>query len=300
MRYSLTDIRLLVAVADAGNVSRGAAACFLAPSSASLRIKHLEETMGVELFVRKPRGVALTRAGQVMLEHGRRCLAELEQMHADMAPYARGVKGQVTLFANSTAVASYLPADLAAFLKERPSVRVQLEERISRDIITAVAEGRADLGIVTWEEEHPDLAFQPYRHDELVAIAPAGMKLGQRGGVRFVECLAHPFVSLSTGTAIHTFLTNKAAALSHHLDVRVQVASFGAVMSLVRSGAGIAIVPRSVLPSPPDTAIKTVKLLESWAVRQLRVCWRKDGSRQSDHVRALLEVLGAGAAREGR
>src|SRR3569623_1942755 len=51
MRYNLTDLRLLVAIADAGNVSRGAAACFLAPSSASLRVKHLEEAMGVDLFV---------------------------------------------------------------------------------------------------------------------------------------------------------------------------------------------------------------------------------------------------------
>jgi DNA-binding transcriptional LysR family regulator len=291
MRYDLTDLRLLVAVADEGNVSRGAAACFLAPSSASLRIRHLEETLGVELFVRQPRGVALTRAGQVMLQHCRRCLAELEQMHADLAPYARGVKGQVTLFANSTAVASYLPADLAAFLADRPSVRVQLEERLSHEIVAAVAEGRAELGIVTWQDEHPDLVFRSYRQDELVAIVPAGAKVGQKRGVKFLDLLAHPFVSLASGTAIHTFLANKAAALSQHMDVRVQVASFGAVLSLVASGVGVAIVPRSVVPVEQDLAMKVVPLLETWAVRELRVCWRRDETRQSDHVRALLRQL---------
>jgi DNA-binding transcriptional LysR family regulator len=298
MRYSLTDIRLLVAVADAGNVSRGAAACFLAPSSASLRIKHLEETLGVQLFVREPRGVALTRAGQVMLEHCRRCLAELEQMHADLAPYAHGVKGQVTLLANSTAVASYLPADLAAFLRDRPTVRVHMEERLSHEIVAAVAEGRADLGIVTWADEHPDLVFRPYRQDELVVVVPATLKLKGRG-LRFADCLAHPFVSLTSGTAIHTFLANKAAALSQHLDVRVQVASFGAVISLVRSGVGIAIVPRSVLLQEPAAGIKVVTLREAWADRELRVCWRKDDSRQSDHVRALQRQLCAHAGAAG-
>lgn len=297
MRYDLTDLRLLVAVADAGNVSRGAAACFLAPSSASLRIRHLEEAMGVELFVRQSRGVVLTRAGQVMVEHGRRCLAELEQMHADLAPYARGVKGQVTLFANSTAVASYLPEDLAAFLAQRPTVRVHLEERLSHEIVAAVAEGRADLGVVTWQDEHPGLVFRSYRHDELVAIVPPGLKVTSRGGVRFLDLLAHPFVSLSGGTAIHTFLANKAAALSQHMDVRVQVASFGAVKSLVRSGAGVAIVPRSVLRTPADAKLKVVALSEPWAMRELRVCWRK-GARQSDHVRALLRQLAGDEARE--
>lgn len=291
MRYDLTDLRLLVAIADAGNVSRGAAACFLAPSSASLRLKHLEDTLGVQLFVRQPRGVALTRAGQVMVEHCRRCIAELEQMHADLAPYAHGVKGQVTLLANSTAVASYLPADLAAFLRDRPTVRVHMEERLSHDIVAAVAEGRADLGIVTWADEHPGLAFRPYRKDELVVIVPAALKLAKSRGLQFLECLAHPFVSLASGTAIHTFLANKAAALSQHLDVRLQVASFGAVISLVRSGAGIAIVPRSVLPPGSVPGMRVVALREPWAARELRVCWRKDGTRQSEHVRALLQQL---------
>lgn len=291
MRYSLTDIKLFVAVADAGNVSRGAAACFLAPSSASLRIKQLEETLGVELFTRQPRGVALTRPGQVMLEHCRRCLAELEQMHANLAPYARGVKGHVTLFANSTAVASFLPADLAAFLRERPSVRVQLEERLSHDIVAAVAEGRADLGVVTWEDDHPDLTFVPYQEDEIVVIAPASLHLGPRAGVRFADCLSHPFVSLHSGTAIHTFLSNKAAALGHHMDVRIQVAAFSAVVSLVRSGAGIAAVPRSVMKHSALEGLRIVTLREPWAKRVLRVCWRSDAARLSEHGRALVQRL---------
>lgn len=291
MRYSLTDIKLFVAVADAGNVSRGAATCFLAPSSASLRIKQLEERLGVELFTRRPRGVTLTRPGQVMLEHCRRCLAELEQMHANLAPYARGIKGHVTLFANSTAVASFLPNDLAAFLRERPSVRVQLEERLSHDIVAAVAEGRADLGVVTWDDDHPDLTFRSYRQDELVVIAPAGTALGGRGGVRFLDCLAQPFVSLHSGTAIHTFLSAKAAALGHHLDVRIQVASFSAVLSLVRSAAGIAVVPRSVVKHAPSEGLRIVTLREPWAVRILRVCWRKDESLLSEHARALVRRL---------
>jgi len=291
MRYDLVDLKLFVAVADAGNVSRGAAASFLAPSSASLRIKQLEERLGVKLFSRHAHGVELTRAGQVMLEHCRRCLAELQQMHADLAPYAQGIKSQITLFANSTAIASYLPDDLATYFLRFPGVRVVLEERLSLDIVAAVAEGRADLGVVTWSGKHPQLTFSPYREDELVALVPRRDGLGRGGKIAFAECLDHPFISLRSGAAIHTFLVGRAAALGHHLDVRVQVAAFSAVIALVRSGAGLAIVPRSVLREQTLHGLGVLRLDEPWARRPLSVCARRDAAQLPAPVQALLELL---------
>jgi DNA-binding transcriptional LysR family regulator len=293
LRYDLVDLKLFVAVADAGNVSRGAAACFLAPSSASLRITKLEESLGAALFVRGARGVSLTRAGQVMLEHCRRCLAELEQMHADLAPYAEGVKAQVTLFANSSAIASFLPDDLETFLRAWPEVRVSLEERLSHDIVAAVAEGRADLGVVTWDDEHPALLFAPYREDQLVVVAPHSIALGEGGSVAFAECISHPFVSLWSGSAIHTYIVGKAAALGHPLDIRIQVAGFPAVVALVRSGAGIGIVPRSVLRNLAADGLSILTLRESWAFRQLKICSRRDDTSLSRPAKALLAQLGA-------
>lgn len=291
MRYSLTDLRVFVAVADAGNVSRGAAACFLSPSSASLRIKQLEETLGVQLFVRQPRGMTLTRPGQLMLEHCRRCLAELEQMHANLAPYACGVKGSITLFANSTAIASHLPGALSQFLRGRPSVRVTMEEKLSFEIVSAVAEGRADIGVVTWDDEHPQLEFRLYQQDELIVVAPRTLKLGARGSVKFADCLSQPFVSLQGGAAIHAFIFNKALSLGHHLDVRIQVASFSAVVALVAGGVGIAVVPRSVAEHSSRTGVQLLSLQETWAKRVLRVCWRRDPMTLSEHAVALVLQL---------
>ena len=291
MRYSLVDLKLVVAIADAGNVSRGAARCHLAPSSASLRLRQLEESLGAPLFTREARGVSLTRAGRVMLEHSRRCLAELEQMHADLAPYAQGVTSQITLFANSSAIASFLPDDLGVFLRAYPDVRVSLEERLSHDIVAAVAGGRADLGIVTWDDEHPDLAFHPYRSDELVVVAPDGVALGRRGAVRFADCLAHPFVSLWSGSAIHTYIVGKATAVGRPLDVRIQVAGFPAVVSLVRAGAGIGIVPRSVMRNLNRDGVAMLALDERWATRRLSVCAPRDPARITGPVKALLAQL---------
>ena len=291
MRYNLVDLKLFVAVADAGSVSRGAQACFLAPSSASLRIKALEDSLGAPLFVREARGVSLTRPGQIMLEHCRRCLAELEQMHASLAPYGRGVKTQVTVFANSTAIASFLPNDLELFLTAHPGARVQLEERLSHDIVAGVAEGRADLGIVTWDAPHPLLRFLADRDDELVVITSRDGPLAGRKAVSFADCLRHPFICLHSGAAIHTFLVGKAAFMGAALDVRVQVSGFPAIVALVESGAGISVVPKSVLRQQRREKIAVLPLNEDWARRHLRICVRSHEHRLSRLAEALLAVL---------
>lgn len=291
MRYDFVDLRLLLAIGDTGSVSRGADLCHLAVSSASLRLRRLEEAIGTALFERKARGVELTRAGRVMSDHARRCLAQAEQMNADLAQYADGVKGQVTLFANSNAISSFLPDDLQPFLSRHEGVRVHLEEKLSHDAVAAVAEGRADLGVVAWESTHPALAFHPYRDDELVVVAGEEIKLPRSETVWFADCLSLPFVCLQSGAAIHTFIVGKSAILGHHLDVRIQVAGFPTIVALVRSGAGIGIVPLSVVRRGNPDGIRILRLHDDWAIRRLRICVPHDPARLSRHARTLLAHL---------
>ena len=103
MHYDLTDLRLFVAIAELRNLTRGAERVHLAPSSASHRIRLLEESIGTPLLIREARGVKLTRAGEALLRHARQVFAQLEQMHADLSPFAKGVKGHVNLWANTHA-----------------------------------------------------------------------------------------------------------------------------------------------------------------------------------------------------
>lgn len=288
-RYDLTDLRLFLAVADTGNMSRGGALCNLAPSTTSLRIAHLEEVLGVTLFKREARGVQLTQPGHILLEHARRCLAQLEQLHADLAPFLGGFHGQLVLMANSNALASYLPSDLESFLVEHPGIRVALEERSSAEIAAAVASGRADLGIGVWDGEYPALEFSPYRTDELVLITPFRHKLAEQTSVRFADCVKEPFVCLQTGTAIHTFMARQAIELGHRLDVRVQVSNFATIAALVSAGVGVGIIPRSIFESADKKCI-AVRLHENWADRRLSICVRRspNGSKPADLLRAHL------------
>ena len=219
MHYDLTDLRLFVAIAEAGNLTRGAARAFLAPSSASHRLQRLEAALGAQLFQRQARGVALTRAGEALLRNARQVLAALEQMHANLSPFASGVRGHVSLWANTHATHTFLPDDLASFLRQHPQVSVTLEERTSSDIALAVAHGEIELGVLADSSaiDGSSVQLQPYRRDRLVLITPQDHALAGRGPLRFAQVLEHAFVMLHTGSAIHTFTMNAAAALGQQL-----------------------------------------------------------------------------------
>ncbi|UQR61834.1 LysR family transcriptional regulator [Bradyrhizobium sp. C-145] len=298
MRYDLVDLRVFLAVLDEGNLSRGAQRCNLAPSSVSQRIRQLEDTLGTVLLERNREGVSPTPAGTVLADYARKSFELLEQMHADMLPFSAGMPGRITLFANTNAINSFVPDDLAIFFKHHPSVRIALEEKNSHDILAAVADRRADVGIVALQANHKELTFFPYRDDDLVVLVPLSSPINRGRPVRFEECLREPFVELQRGAAINTFLLSHAAALGATLDIRVQVPGYRAVVHLVASGAGVSVVPRSAVEKEDEKRLAVLPLAEPWAQRNLRICVRQDAPanhHRDELVRILVECAAAAA-----
>lgn len=291
MRYDLTDLRLFVAIAEERNLTRGATRVHLAPSSASHRLSLLEKDLGTALFERQSRGLSLTRAGDTMLRNARQVFAQIEQMHADLSPYATGIRGHVSLWANTHATHTFLPDDLAVFLKQHPQLSVSLEEHTSPEIALAVANSEIEIGVLAEAEAGSGVELIPYRRDRLVLIVPGGHALSTQSQVHFAEVLDFPFVMLHAGSAIHTFTMNAAAALGRHLNVRIQVRSFEAVCRMVGAGVGIGLVPRSAVPGiGMREAPVVVEMDETWAQRDLQVCVRQ-GASLSGFASALVDSL---------
>lgn len=290
MRYDLPDLRLVAAIADSGSLTRAAEAVHLAPSSASHRLTQLEAALGVPLFARHARGLTPTAAGESLLRHARQVFAQLEQMHADLAPYASGLASQVTLFANTNAINCFLPEDLGDFLREHPQVRISLEEQPSPAIIGAVAAGQVEIGVVAAESGTAGLETRPYRQDRLVIIVAPGHPLAARQQLAFADVLAEPFVCLHAGSAIHTFMMNHAARLGGRLDVRIQVRGFNAVCRMVAAGVGIGMVPRSAVTSD----VRTVEIRDDWAPRDLQLCVRSSAALHPAAAALFAHLAGKG------
>ena len=148
MRFDLTDLRLFLHVVEAGSITHGAERMNLAIAAASTRIRNMEATLGTPLLHRERQGVRPTEAGRTLLHHARMLLQQADRMRGDLAEYADGLRGQVRLMSNTNALTEFLPEPLSAFLAAHPQVNIDLEERLSDEIVAAVAEGTADVGIV--------------------------------------------------------------------------------------------------------------------------------------------------------
>jgi DNA-binding transcriptional LysR family regulator len=290
MRFDLTDLSLFRHVVEAGSITGGAERAHLALAAASTRIRNMEEALGAALLVRGRQGVTPTQAGRTLLQHARAILRQAERLREDLGAYAGGLAGQIRVLSNTNA-SEFLPEALSSFLATHPNVSVDLEERLSDEIVGLIAEGVADLGIVAATVDMSTLKTYPFRKDRFVLVVARNHPLAKRAKLAFAEVLDHDFVGLDRASALQRFLADKAARIGQPLRLRVQLRSFDAVCRLVECNVGIGIVPESTARRVARTmAIVPVTLTDPWAVRELTICIRSF-EELPPYARQLVEHL---------
>ena len=168
MRFDFPDLSLFRHVVEAGSITHGAERSHLALAAASTRIRNMEEALGAPLLVRGRQGVTPTQAGRTLLAHARTILRQSERLREDLGAYAGGLAGQIRVLFNINAFTEFLPEALSSFLAAHPNVSVDLEEKLSDEIVGQIAEGVADLGIVAATVDVSELETYPFRKDRFV------------------------------------------------------------------------------------------------------------------------------------
>jgi DNA-binding transcriptional LysR family regulator len=291
-RYDLTDLRLFIHVAEASNITHGARRSNMSLAAASERIREMETTLGTGLLVRGRRGVQLTAAGSIVLQHARAVSEQLQQMRGELDGYAKGLRGNVRLLVNTVAMLEYVPALLPGFLARQKNIDVDLEEAKSPDIMRTVAAGRADIGIVAGAIE-PEMQLEtfPFAQNVLVLITPKRHPLAGKRRVAFAETLDYEYIGLDSASALQTFVSRQAERQGRQLKVRVRLNSFDVVCQMVEAGTGLAIVPRAAaLRWRRLASFSIVPLTDTWVVRHLTLCVRSLRS-ATPHARRLLTYL---------
>ncbi len=294
-RLDLFSLSLFGLVARTGSISKGAELAHLAVGAASKRISDLEDAVGTTLLERHSRGVTLTFAGQALVRHAQRILADVDQLAAELSDHASGIVGVVRLWANTSAVTQFLPADLAGFAATHAGIRIELHEGDSQGVVMAVLDGRADLGI--FAERTPTLGLQTmlYRRDRLVLVVPAAHPLAGRESIAFAEAADFDFVSLSEGTSLAQRLALEAQNLGRALRLRIHVRSFDAMCQMVAAGLGVAVLPDAAIqPHLRSMGLRSIVLTDPWVERELLIGARELNALPRP-VRALLDQL-VGAA----
>lgn len=272
------DLRLFAAVAQSGTITAGARAVHLSLAAASTRLQALEQAVGARLMQRAKTGITLTDAGRTLLRHAGRLQREIEALHAGMAAHAHGVRSTVRLLCNTAAIGEHLPPLLGPFLAAHADIDVEMRELQSPDVLQAMRQERADLGIVADYVATEGLQTRPFREDRLVAVLPSAWsrRLGVRkAGVGFAALLQQSFVGLPAEAGLSRFLQTRALQHGRGLHHRVQMQGFEAVLQLVADGVGVAIVPALTAERLSRPGVLAVPLAEPWAARQLLLCLGK-------------------------
>lgn len=300
MFQDLTSLRLFVRAAESGKLGDAAKQSNLAVAAASRRISLLEERFGVRLFYRSRHGVRLTPAGEALLVSARLLLDQARAIDGEMADYAGGLKGQVRVLANTSAITQSLPADLAAYAAAAPDVRIDLEEAWSFEVVAAVQADRADVGVIVEGTETKGLTTLPYRPDRLALLAPpeffAGQGVHSDDLVSFSDYLRHDFVGLLEATAITRRMQIEAAAQDQSFRLRIQVRSFDGVFRMVEAGFGLGVLPENAARRfAAQSGVEVRPLSDAWAQRRMLLCLSPT-ARQGGLARGLADVLARRAA----
>ena len=275
-RLDFTTLQLFVAVGETGSIGRAAAREALAASAVSKRLSELEALAGVPLLLRHARGVELTPAGQGLLRHAREVLLGLEQMQSALAEYASGTRGQVRVHANISAVVQFLPDDLGRFAREHAHVKIELQEQLSSDVVRAVQEGAADVGVCNasalpaGRDRAAPVQSLPYRQDRLLLVAPEGHPLAGRERVAFADTLAFDHVGLREGSSVSQAMRQAASRAQQAVRLRVRVTGLAAMCRMIDNGLGVGLMPgRAFALLRGMGRLCAVPLSDSWALRQI-------------------------------
>ncbi|MCE0762513.1 LysR family transcriptional regulator [Pseudonocardia kujensis] len=282
MAFDLLDLRLFLAVAEHGSITRAAELVHLSLASASARIRAMEAASGAPLLDRHRRGVVPTRPGTLLLAHAREIVERHDRMRLELADLA-GRPATVTVLAN-TAASTLLPGVLVGFLADHPDADVDVLERPSHRIVVGLTAGRAEFGLVADTVDLGGLETVRLRPDPLrVACAPDHPLVRTRS-LTFADVLDQPFVGYAEGSPLEEHLRRHTLPLGAHPRHRGRFPDTATVCRAVAAGIGIAVLPARSIPD----GLVGVSLDDAWADRHLLLATR-DLAGLSRPARALAE-----------
>ncbi|MEI5102440.1 LysR family transcriptional regulator [Streptomyces sp. PmtG] len=293
--YDPTRLAALVAVAEAGSITRAAERLGYTVPALSQQLAKLEREAGAALLVRHHRGARLTGAGELLVGHARRVLDEMERARHELARLAGLSGGRLRIGTFTTAGIHLLPPAFTAFRRAHPDVELTVADYEPPLGVAAVAAGEADLAL-THTYEPADLppppasvALEPVLVEELVLItAPGHVLAGGTGRLPLTGLAGQPLVSMAPGHPSRRPVEAALARAGAAPSVRVDTPNYALVCALVSAGLGVAVVPEMV--GRTTSTPVGVRQLEPGDLRRVISVAHRSGESTpaADSFRALL------------
>lgn len=284
---TLTELRYVVAVAEARHFGRAAERCFVSQPSLSASVKNLEEELGVTLFERGKRGVFLTEAGEQIVAQARRALEEAERVKTVARQGRDPLKGVVRLGIIHTIAPYLLPDLVAALRRSAPEMPLDVEENTTANLDRMLRAGELDAIILALPYVAPSIETVPLYEETFQVIAPARHPLARKKSVAVEDLDAGELLLLPVGHCFRDQVLDACREFSRPPEAGRQGNSLETLRSMVASGLGVSVLPATALtPRHANALVKTVDFSAPPPVRRVALA-----SRRGFHRPAALEKL---------
>ena len=292
MKFDSTTVRLVLAIAEEGSISRAADRLGLAVAAASKRTSDLETQLGVKLFKRQPHGVKVTEAGLRLLSHIKQIDNLAQRLEGDALAVSHGSDGRVIIGAPKATIMQFLARDIALIQTKYPNIALQILEENSRIIQQLLRDKVIDIGIYEKTSGFIDLPRFDYRKDHLVLVYSKRHFQLEHTPVTLEQMMDLPIVSLGRGSAILAALRRAFQSRGRVFLNNFTVSGFDTMLALVRQGIGVGLMPPEVFASfHPEADLASVALEGDWHERQYMLSFIEDQAQQQtlrNVVKALL------------
>jgi LysR family cyn operon transcriptional activator len=284
----LRHLRYFSTLAGSLNFTRAAERLHVTQSTLSHQIKQLEEELGVRLFERAAKRVALTESGEAFLHHATLALQEIDRGLGALRADPQEAAGELRIGSTPTFNVDFIPDCIASFQTRYAGVRVVVEELAAHVIVERLQAGLLDLGIAYRPSEPGTLRFEPLYNEEMVLVVAPDHPLARRKRVRMVELHRLPMVLLPASFATRQMLDECFRSCGAEPQVMAEINALAPIMGLVAKTGLAAIVAASAVL--PHTGLCVVRLESPTPIRTPGMLWSPP-AQQSAATRAFSAIV---------
>jgi DNA-binding transcriptional LysR family regulator len=278
-RFDLSDVILFINIAETKSFTRGAEKTQLSVPTASIRIGQLEARAGAKLFERVRREVRLTASGEAFLKHAIQIAANVRSLELHLSEHSANAQRSIRIFSHRYATSWFLPGVLERFIKIHPNVSIDLHQCVSSQVVRAVREGTAEIGLISVDRQVKGLEVLPYGCTRYVLIVPPKHPLARLRNVTFQRTFEYPYVTMSDRND------------QSRAKGSIEVDGFEMIAKMVERNIGVGMVPAFLAREYQKTMnIRTVELTGMGSERTLGVCLR-DRKQLSVAAQALVDLI---------
>ncbi|MEX2615520.1 MAG: LysR substrate-binding domain-containing protein [Alphaproteobacteria bacterium] len=284
------QLRAVTTLAQFGSFVAAASHLDISQPALTRTIKQVEAALGVDLFARTTRHVALTAAGREFVPVAERLLGDLTLGIRNMQDLAGRQRGQLIVASLMSVAYSVLPPVIAAYRTRYPAIQIQLRENVQALVHEDVRTGIADFGIGDVDTLHGAVAGELLRSETFTVVMPRNHRLSGRKSIAMAQLRGETVISLTPEAGIRRIIDTAAVAAEVSTAYDITVNQFATLYRFIREGLGVAIVPAGAAPAADDPALGAAPLAEPGITRRVGLLTSRDRA-LSPAAQGFLDLL---------